>query len=87
MFSGLFPAILLEDGPILKGDDFAPQPFIAPDKINQQANMLIAPQMNKHEFNTMINAINATGGNKSKAAKLLGLSRDAFLYRLKKHKL
>jgi transcriptional regulator with PAS, ATPase and Fis domain len=32
-------------------------------------------------------ALRYSKGNKSKAAKLLGLSRDAFLYRLKKHKM
>ncbi len=32
-------------------------------------------------------ALEQTDGNKSKAARLLGLSRDAFLYRLKKHDL
>ena len=43
--------------------------------------------MESLEIDLIKQALNYTGGNKSKAAKLLGLSRDAFLYRLKKHKL
>ena len=39
------------------------------------------------EIDLIKQALDYSGGNKSKAAKLLGLSRDAFLYRLKKHKL
>ena len=39
------------------------------------------------EIDLIKQALKHSNGNKSKAAKLLGLSRDAFLYRLKKHKL
>ena len=43
--------------------------------------------MESLEIDLIKQALSYTGGNKSKAAKLLGLSRDAFLYRLKKHDL
>ena len=43
--------------------------------------------MESLEIDLLQQALNHTGGNKSRAAKLLGLSRDAFLYRLKKHNL
>ncbi len=39
------------------------------------------------EIDMLKQALSHSNGNKSKAARLLGLSRDAFLYRLKKHKL
>ncbi|MCK5396206.1 MAG: sigma-54-dependent Fis family transcriptional regulator [Gammaproteobacteria bacterium] len=39
------------------------------------------------EIDLIKQALDYSGGNKSRAAKLLGLSRDAFLYRLKKHNL
>lgn len=39
------------------------------------------------EKDLLIQALGHSGGNKSRAAKLLGLSRDAFLYRLKKYNL
>lgn len=39
------------------------------------------------EIDLIKQALDYTDGNKSRAAKLLGLSRDAFLYRLKKHNL
>ena len=43
--------------------------------------------MESLEIDLIKQALKYSNGNKSKAAKLLGLSRDAFLYRLKKHKL
>ncbi len=43
--------------------------------------------MESLEIDLINQALKYTNGNKSKAAKLLGLSRDAFLYRLKKHNL
>jgi len=43
--------------------------------------------MESLEIDLIKQALSYSGGNKSKAARLLGLSRDAFLYRLKKHAL
>ncbi len=43
--------------------------------------------MESLEIDLIKQALEHSDGNKSKAAKLLGLSRDAFLYRLKKHNL
>jgi DNA-binding NtrC family response regulator len=43
--------------------------------------------MESLEIDLIKQALSYSQGNKSKAAKLLGLSRDAFLYRLKKHNL
>jgi len=43
--------------------------------------------MESLEIDLIKQALSHSDGNKSKAAKLLGLSRDAFLYRLKKHNL
>jgi len=43
--------------------------------------------MESLEIDLIKQALNYSGGNKSKAARLLGLSRDAFLYRLKKYNL
>lgn len=39
------------------------------------------------EIGLMNQALNASNGNKSRAARLLGLTRDTFLYRLKKYAL
>ena len=39
------------------------------------------------EIDLIKQALKKSDGNKSKAAKMLGISRDAFLYRLKKHNL
>ena len=43
--------------------------------------------MESLEIDLIKQALNYSSGNKSKAARLLGLSRDAFLYRLKKYDL
>ena len=43
--------------------------------------------MESLEIDLIKQALSYSNGNKSKAAKLLGLTRDAFLYRLKKHDL
>jgi len=43
--------------------------------------------MESLEIDLIKQALNHANGNKSRAAKLLGLSRDAFLYRLKKYNL
>ena len=77
-------AILLEDGPVLKGEDFKPEPVQKPEEDNQQVGVSLAPLVMENEFNTMINAINAAAGNKSKAAKLLGISRKTLYAKLKR---
>ncbi|MGB5277269.1 MAG: sigma-54 dependent transcriptional regulator [Gammaproteobacteria bacterium] len=43
--------------------------------------------MESLEIDLIQQALEYTNGNKSEAARLLGLTRDAFLYRLKKHNL
>ena len=43
--------------------------------------------MESLEIDLIQQALEYANGNKSEAARLLGLSRDAFLYRLKKHNL
>jgi DNA-binding NtrC family response regulator len=43
--------------------------------------------MESLEIDLIQQALGYAKGNKSEAARLLGLSRDAFLYRLKKHNL
>jgi len=76
-------AILLEDGPILKGEEFAAEPIPTPQKFSRQVNSTLAPLLKENEFNTLINAIKAAAGNKSKAAKLLGISRKTLYAKLK----
>jgi DNA-binding NtrC family response regulator/predicted TIM-barrel enzyme len=77
-------AILLEDGLILKGEDFAPETVPVPENGSVQAGIPLAPLVKENELNTVINAINAAAGNKSRAAKLLGISRKTLYARLKR---
>ncbi len=66
------PLAILENEPLLNSGYTLPEHGI---------------DMESLEIDLIKQALSYTGGNKSRAAKLLGLSRDAFLYRLKKHNL
>jgi transcriptional regulator of acetoin/glycerol metabolism len=72
-------AILLEDGPILHGEDFIPE---LGENLDYDTGEWQAPVDNNN--NLISNALKASGGNKSKAAKLLGISRKTLYARLKK---
>jgi len=80
-------AILLEDGPILEGEDFVPD-LVFPTHDFSTDFMTTEGLMKREERNVenelIINALKATGGNKSKAAALLGISRKTLYVRLKK---
>ncbi len=72
-------AILLEDGPILQGEDFIPE---LGENLDYDAGEWEVPvDANKK---LIINALKTSGGNKSQAAKLLGISRKTLYARLKK---
>jgi DNA-binding NtrC family response regulator/predicted TIM-barrel enzyme len=77
-------AILLEDSPILEGEDFSPKPVF---NLNESPQIFFLPpasSVNDTKKNLLINALKTTGGNKSKAANLLGISRKTLYARLKK---
>jgi len=42
-------------------------------------------QLDELEANMILQALNRTNGNRSKSARLLGISRDTLLYRIQKH--
>ena len=78
---------------MLPGEDIKPEhlPLDASAVAGQQGRSrgFQLPQeginMESLEIDLMKQALEYANGNKSEAARLLGLSRDAFLYRLKKH--
>ncbi len=78
-------AILLEDGPILQGDDFIPEMELHQLKLPEKP-LLNVVQLSTDNTNhqLIIKALAVTGGNKSKAARLLGISRKTLYARLKK---
>ena len=76
--------ILLEDGPILAGDDFVPDtehPY-EPDQADQ--SFTVSESKANADYATILNALKVVGGNKTKAARLLGISRKTLYARLKK---
>ncbi|MCP4397860.1 MAG: AAA domain-containing protein, partial [bacterium] len=78
-------AILLEDGPILEGDDFAPLTASQPSQTPLTHTVLAPAQPTiEAESNALLNALQLSGGNKSKASRLLGISRKTLYARLKK---
>ncbi len=76
-------ALLLEDGPIFRGEEFVPA-------INWKSQKTDFPPPRQTfrnvyaEDSLVSNALKASGGNKSQAAKLLGISRKTLYSRLKK---
>ena len=67
-----------------------PLQLLASPQLRSTAGRFILPEaginMEALEAELINQALEQAGGNKSRAARLLGLSRDAFLYRIKKHK-
>jgi DNA-binding NtrC family response regulator len=77
-------AILLEDGPILEGEDFVPEAVIGPKGMNPKVDLSVLSPGSEAGKEILVNAIKATGGNKAKAAKMLGISRKTLYARLEK---
>lgn len=69
-------AILLEDGPILRGEDFEPDQPTGPHTP--------APAPTGGERALLQSTLQAAANNKSQAAKMLGISRKTLYARLKK---
>lgn len=76
----LYRAILLEDGPILQGDDFIPEWVENNNNAGKEDQKL-----QENNIKLIYNALNVSGGNKSQAAKLLGISRKTLYSWLKKY--
>ena len=82
--------VLMEDGSLIKADHFA---FLVNDRSRavQEMNPLSIPPsgINLEELNRslVVQALRMSGGNKARAAKLLGLSRPTLIYRIGKYEI
>ena len=76
--------LLLEEGPVLEGNEFIPDS--APHVLSPPSgyDLSTQPMVKETGGNGIAEAIRASGGNKSKAAKLLGISRKTLYARLNK---
>jgi two-component system response regulator HydG len=80
-------AILLEDEPVLKGEDFVPELVLSTRDFSREIlsdDLLVKTEEMDMESHLISNALRATGGNKSKAAALLGISRKTLYAKLRK---
>jgi two-component system, NtrC family, response regulator AtoC len=83
-------AVLLSKGETLKPDDLmlGRSDSTAPDAAGDLAGLDLPPGgIDFHDLENKLlqQALTLSGGNQTKAAKLLNLSRDTFRYRLEKH--
>ncbi|MGB5396901.1 MAG: sigma-54 dependent transcriptional regulator [Gammaproteobacteria bacterium] len=79
----------LMPGKLIDSSELPLELFVSP-QLRTTASSFNLPQeginMESLEADLIDQALEQARGNKSRAARLLGLSRDAFLYRIKKHK-
>ncbi len=70
----------MEDGPILEGDDFIPQ---WDDDFS--SGCLVESVVTDGQKSLIEKALKETGGNKSRAARMLGISRKTLYVKLEKY--
>ncbi len=80
----LCQAILLQEGPIVHGQHVHFDTETSGSDSNIKDLITNIPIVRNEEENELINALNNAGGNKSKASKMLGISRKTLYSRLKK---
>jgi Nif-specific regulatory protein len=74
-------AVLMTDGPVLRPEHFPPE--LAPPGANRATPGLTGLRASERAM--IIKALRDHGGNQSRAARALGISRDNLRYRLKKY--
>ena len=80
-------AMLLSEGPVLGPDDFSAS-GAAPLKLGEQVELPTGGlDLDKLERSLVVQALERTGWNQTKAAALLGLNRDQIRYRIEKFEL
>jgi two-component system, NtrC family, response regulator AtoC len=78
-------AMIFEDGPLITAGDLAigPDPRPAVEIVGSEAKSQSLPEA---EREIIVRALQSTNGNVSRAAQVLGISRDTLRYKLKKIK-
>ena len=77
-------AVIMETGTILTGRSLSLETSVEAPR-NHPVNDDIVP-LDEMEFNMVTRALRAAGGNQSKAARLLQVSRDQLRYRVKRYR-
>lgn len=78
-------AILLEDGQVLHGDDFTPEMDHLLQLSKKPFHQALRSAADETDTNLIFKALEVSGGNKSQAAKLLGISRKTLYAKIKKN--
>ncbi len=81
-------ALVLGDGPVLEQDDLPPELLHAgpPSPALVDANAVVRP-LGELEREAIVAALSATGGNKARAAALLGIDRTTLYRKLKDYEI
>jgi len=77
-------AVLLEDDPVLEGEEFSTESMYRSEGPLKDNVLTVVQPAKEAEGTVLLNALKATGGNKTKAAKLMGISRKTLYSKLKK---
>jgi len=75
---------VLSPGPVIMADDL-PSDLRTPGQQNHGAPMLLCEAMAKAEKQHLVNALNASGANRTRAAAALGISRKNLWEKMKQH--
>ncbi|HEX3015981.1 MAG TPA: sigma-54 dependent transcriptional regulator [Desulfobacteria bacterium] len=80
-------AVILARGREIKAADLPPE-VIRPQEARRETKFILPPhgiRLEEVEKDLLVQALDQTGGNQTKAAALLGITRSALIYRMQKH--
>ena len=77
---------VLSPGPVITPEDL-PSDLRAPQQLANGSTMLLSEAMANAEKQCIVNALTHSGGNRTKAASTLGISRKNLWEKMKQHRI